>query len=267
MNYVYIILFIIVLLFIYMHFEAKWVQIKRVDFTKSSKGLKILHLSDIHINMLRVPVEKTRRIIKKEKPDIIIISGDFIEKPVDASRFLDYLQTIKQSYKVYLCMGNHDYQAYTHNPAGVETFIREIEAIKATVLRNSSVLIEKNASRYNLIGIDDLREGYPNIDEAMKGCLPADANIVLTHNPDLALELYGRKIDYLFCGHFHGGQIWMPFNLEFFLLRKDKLCRHGMKRGLHKLNGINIYISRGLGNVVVPLRFISRPEITVYTIP
>jgi predicted MPP superfamily phosphohydrolase len=55
----------------------------------------------------------------------------------------------------------------------------------------------------------------------------------------------------------------MPWNLEFFLLRKDVLCKMGLRRGLHKVNDIKVYLNRGLGNVVVPFRFLSRPEITV----
>jgi predicted MPP superfamily phosphohydrolase len=59
----------------------------------------------------------------------------------------------------------------------------------------------------------------------------------------------------------------MPFNLEFMILRDDQLCRMGITRGLKRVNGIRVYLNRGLGNGVVPLRFLSRPEILICTIP
>lgn len=267
MNTFLIILGAVIVILIYMYIEAGWLKISRVDFTKSSKRLKVLHISDIHINLLRISAEKVKDVIRQESPDLILITGDYIEKPVQTSVFLDFLQKIKQSGKTYVCLGNHDYNAYNGNNEGLEIFIREIRNLHVEVLINSSVQLEKNSVKYNLIGIDDLREGRPDMEKALEGCFPAATNIAFSHNPDLALQLSRKHADYFFCGHFHGGQIWMPFNLEFILLRKDKLCKRGIKRGLHKINGINVYLNRGLGNVAIPLRFFSRPEISIYNIP
>lgn len=267
MAWYHIFILIILILLLYMYFEAVWLKVSRVSFSKSSKGLKILHLSDIHINMLRINAEKVREIVRNENPDVLIITGDYIEKPVNASQFLDFLQRIKLNNKTYLCLGNHDYRAYADNREGLENFIKEIRALQVEVLVNSSVQLEKNLFHYNIIGIDDLRGGNPDIEKATRNCSPSATNIAITHNPDLVLQLTRSQADFLFCGHFHGGQIWMPFNLEFFLLRKDVLCKKGIRRGLHKINGINVYINRGLGTVVFPLRFLSRPEISIYIIP
>lgn len=262
-----IILSVIVLLLIYMYIEAGWLKVSRINFTKSSKGLKVLHITDVHVNLLRIGANKVKELIRRENPDVIIMSGDYVEKPVQASIFLDFLQQVKLSNKTFLCLGNHDYYTYSDNPEGLENFLREIRSMHVEVLINSSVQIEKNSNSYSLIGIDDLREGKPDVEKALVGCSPSSTKIAFSHNPDLALKMSGTQADYFFCGHFHGGQIWMPFNLEFILLRKDKLCRRGVKRGLHKINGINAYLNRGLGNVAVPLRFLSRPEISIYNIP
>ena len=267
MNVFYIILATIALVLLYMYIETGWLKVNRINFTKSSKGLKILHISDIHINMMRISADRVRETIRHENPDILLITGDYIEKPIHTSLFLDFLQRIKQNKKTYICLGNHDYTAYKGNDKGLETFLREINNLQVEVLINNSVHVEKDSFHYNLIGIDDLREGNPDIEKAIEGCTPSATNIVFSHNPDLVLQLSRKDSDYFFCGHFHGGQIWMPFNLEFLILRKDKLCKMGFKRGLHKINGINVYINRGLGNVVVPLRFFSRPEISIYNIP
>jgi len=275
---------------LYMRFEAGWLKVDRVKFTLSNKGLKIIQLSDIHMKYLKVSAQKVKNVISREKPDIIIMTGDYIENQDQIDAFLHFLETIrtiKSDTVIYLCMGNHDYKAFDRNcgkyhrqfhckPHGhskyqshnIEDFIQSIESLGVTVLYNRAVSYSKNSVKYNIIGFDDVNAGHPDINKALSFCAEdAFVNIAFSHNPDIIFQIPKGKVDYLFCGHFHGGQIWMPFHLEFNLLRKEKLCRIGINRGLHKLNGINLYINRGLGNVCFPLRFLSRPEITVFYLP
>jgi len=267
-NYFCIFIAVIILLLIYMRIEAGLVEIKRVEFTKSKKCLKLLHISDIHIGLLRVPVKKIKNIIENEEPDIIIMTGDYIERPAQVPEFIQFLECVKGSFRVFLCFGNHDYKAFNKDKNKVAGFIRAIERTGAQVLHNRSVCVEFHNKKYNIIGIEDNNAGKPDIESAL-GKNPGDIhmNIAFSHNPDIVLKIPRNKVDYLFCGHFHGGQIWTPFGLEFKILRRDELCKMGIRKGLHKINGINLYINRGLGNVIFPLRFFSRPEIAVYYLP
>lgn len=268
MIYLYIILGLAASGLIYMSFEATWVQVKQVKFTKSKKYLKILQVSDIHINHLRVSRKKVAQIIDSQKPDLVVLTGDYIERPRHIPLFLRFLKEIKGEHRICLCLGNHDYEAFKGDTKGLENYIRDIEAMGVTILHNRSLCHEKNSVKYNIVGIADLHSGYMDIDAALASrCADASMNIAFSHNPDIVLEIPRSKVDYLFCGHFHGGQIWAPFDIEFALLRHEKLCKMGIKRGLHKVNGTNLYINRGLGNVCIPLRFLSRPEITVFYLP
>ena len=261
------ILLLIAALGIYMLLEAGWPKVERLDFSRDGNGIRIMHLSDLHVFLSRIPARKIREIVKMENPDVILISGDYINVPLHAAYFLEYLHTFCKGYRTIICFGNHDLQAFSGNKPGLDNFIREIEALQVEVLINRSVVVEKYSKKYNIIGIDDLREGNPDIEKALVGCIQGSPKIGITHNPDLVLQIPGKSVDYMFCGHFHGGQIWMPFNLEFVLLRKEQLCRMGIRRGYHQINGMKVYLNRGLGNVVVPLRFMSRPEILICTIP
>jgi hypothetical protein len=65
----------------YMRFEASFVELKRIRFSKEKASLKVLHLSDIHIPFLRVPVKKVKKLISRENPDLILLTGDYIIKP------------------------------------------------------------------------------------------------------------------------------------------------------------------------------------------
>ena len=271
---------------IYMRYEASAAKVERVKFTSSGTGLKIIQLSDIHIKFLRVPVKTVRDVIAREKPDIIILTGDYIEKPPDIQNFTNFIAQIRNDATVYACLGNHDYKVVKQYGSGNKSSNRKkrsngnsgndnsnffIEVLKNSginVLHNQAACYTKSNVKYNIIGIEDLYAGLPDINEALASCeKDAFMNIAFSHNPDIVYEIPRGKIDYLFCGHFHGGQIWTPFKLEFILLRRERLCKIGVTRGLHKINGVILYINRGLGNVCFPLRFLSRPEITVFHLP
>lgn len=267
MTYYYVLSVLMVLSIIYMRFEAGWLEVKTVRFTRSKKALKLLQLSDIHIGKLFVSAGKVRKAIDKVKPDIIIMTGDYIENKAQICSFLNFLDMIHTGITTFVCLGNHDMSAFSDDLEGLGDFIAGIEDKGVSVLHNSSRSISRNNTVYNFIGIADCRNGYHDFDKSFHGLTGTNAiNIAFSHNPDIVLETPANKADYLLSGHFHGGQIWMPFNLEFLTLRKEKLCRRGIRRGLHKVNGINLYINRGLGNVCLPLRFMSRPEITVFHI-
>ena len=264
MIYIYLIL-ITVIFILYMRFEAGRVKVESVKFTLNTKGLKIIQISDVHMKYLKISPQKIKSIICAEKPDIIIMTGDYIDNINQVDKFIRFLNIIKSDAVIYLCMGNHDYKAFNTE---IDDFISALEDIGVIVLHNKAICIQKNSRKYNLIGIDDLNAGNPDIEKALSFCdKDANINIAFSHNPDIILKIPKGKVDYLLSGHFHGGQIWMPFNLEYKLLRKEKLCKMGITRGLHRLNGINSYINRGLGNVCFPLRFLSRPEVTVFYMP
>lgn len=272
MKYFLFIILLLVIILIYMRIEASILQKCFINFSSSPRGLKIVHLSDIHINKLYISNMRLINTIIRIHPDIIILSGDYIERLIDIPKFIKLLSEIASNYPVFLSLGNHDHLAFKkNNNLNKEDFIRHIQQTGANVLMNANTNIVKNGLTYNLIGIDDLKYGNPDLELAFKGILPfknADClNIAFSHNPDTVLSLPKEKVDYFLCGHFHGGQIWMPFNLEFKILRREKLCKMGYRRGLHKINGINIYINRGIGNVIFPFRFLSTPEIAIIQLP
>lgn len=269
MTYFLIFLAVATIMLIYMGYEAGSLKVERIRFTLSKKGLKIAQLSDIHIKFLRVSLYKVKKVIKEENPDIIIFTGDYIDRPYHINVFLDFIKQIKGNITTYLCMGNHDYGAFRPgDDITIQDFIHLLEGQGIRVLHNRALCYTKNQTKYNIIGIEDLSSGESDVHKALSsGSEQADVNIAFSHNPDIVFQIPKGKVDFLFCGHFHGGQIWMPFNLEFKLLRKEILCKMGITRGLHRVNGINLYINRGLGNACFPLRFLSRPEVTIFHLP
>jgi uncharacterized protein len=265
MTFLYILLGLILTVLLYMRFEAGFLKVDRVLLTDRQPSLKIIQLSDIHIGRLKVRTQAIREVLEQEQPDFVVMTGDYIENAVHIPGFLSFLESIGQDLTIFLCLGNHDHKALYRKPKLQDDLLRRIEKLGITVLQNSSVCYQKGERKYNIVGIDDLNQGTPDLNKAFSACCgDAAVTLAISHNPDIALKIPPGRVDYLFTGHFHGGQIWMPFGLEYRLLRREKLSRMGIRKGLHSWNGAYLYISRGLGNVCFPLRFLSRPEITVF---
>lgn len=151
-----------------------------------------------------------------------------------------------------------------------------------TILTNDShVIRDQSGQDWLLIGLDILKKGQPDFAQALKrttasgaasgteswidarATIPPERRIVLAHNPDTFFLVPAGQAGFFLAGHFHGGQIYLPFHLEFFVLRREKLGRMGYHKGSFALNGLTGYISRGLGSVLFPLRLGSMPELAI----
>jgi len=157
MNILYFVLLLIILALVYMYYETTRLKISRVCFTESKEPFKIVHMSDLHIKFLNVDINKVVKVLETEKPDLVVLTGDYIDNPKHIPAFIKFLESIKGNYKICLCFGNHDYKALKNSEDSIQEFKQLIEEKGVSVLLNSSVCIEKGNRKYNVIGIEDLR--------------------------------------------------------------------------------------------------------------
>jgi len=258
-------LIIILVALLYMHIETRQLKVEKVNLSKDNNYIKIAQLSDIHIGFMFTSYRKIKKALLAADPDIIILTGDYIENSKQIQKFMDFLDVLP-SRPSFACFGNHDYKAFLKDKNGMNSFAKLIEAKGITMLRNASTTLNLNGRQINLVGIEDMRYKTHNVKKAFSGINNSLTTVAFSHNPDILFSLGQNKADLLMAGHFHGGQIWMPFRFEFKLLRKEKLSKMKIYKGLHYVNNQRIYISRGLGNVVFPFRFFSKPEITIFKI-
>lgn len=115
----------------------------------------------------------------------------------------------------------------------------------------------------HIIGIDDFSTKRSNIAESFEGIKEHEGyTLVLTHDPNIVLNMKNVHYDYLLSGHFHGGQIHWP--KPYHLVKMGQLVQMNMIKGLHIYHGKPFYISEGLGQTGINIRVGSRPELTLH---
>ena len=258
-------------------------QIERVDLSipglpEELKGTTITFISDIHSgpymneNLMREYAE----VINDLKSDMILMAGDLTNsQKEEVFPFVHAFKVLKAQHGIYSSLGNHDYFSDAN-------FISKVVNSESPVkiLRNQSEIISIKGKDICIMGIEDTRQSgsAPDnilinyLDETIIGTkkLFSDKNlnydetakIALFHKPYFFSELQDRKIDLFLSGHTHGGQVVLAdfgnINISFAGAVSDFI------KGLYKNPTSQMYVSRGIGCVALPLRLNCPPEITVF---
>ena len=230
--------------------------------------IRLLHISDLHIERLTKREKKLLRLVKKIRPDLIVITGDFVN--------LSY---------------NRDSQ--TH--AQVRWFLSKLSAphgIYATLGSPTADLREEVAPLFEDLSVSLMRQAWHYLDLGYGrelvllglDCthhIPTDAarlarlvemsrngapQILLYHSPELAPQAAEHGVELYLCGHTHGGQVRLPFIGPIFT--SSQLGRRFVM-GLYRVGRMSLYVSRGVGleGLSMPrVRFLAPPEVTLVTI-
>jgi predicted MPP superfamily phosphohydrolase len=218
------------------------------------EGLKIVHLTDIH-HSLFTPIEDVERVVhlaNRLEPDVVALTGDYVTlSPAyiwPAARVLGKLRARRGIFAV---LGNHDFQVDAHE------MTRALRAERIRVLRNSRYPIRAGGKTLWFLGVDDLWWDSDDLPAALRAVPARDPKVLLCHNPRGIWQASEHGIDLVLSGHTHGGQVRLP---GLGSLYRSKLGERFVE-GWNHLNGTQIYVSRGIGKVVVPLRLGCPPEI------
>jgi hypothetical protein len=241
------------------------------------KGLKIVHISDIHSGSLtnHEAVAKGVQMILDCKPDIIFFTGDLVNNEADEMKQLKVLfSTVKAPLGVYSTLGNHDYGDYKkwNSP---EAKIENLETLKAIhaemgwrLLMNEHVEVEKNGSKLALLGIENWSATsnfpkYGKMKEAIVGTEQYPFKILLSHDPSHwnaeILPSYS-DIHLMLSGHTHG----MQFGVDIPGIRWSPIQYYYKQwAGLYQSGNQKLYVNRGFGCIGYPGRVGILPEITL----
>ncbi|MDZ7954468.1 metallophosphoesterase [Nostoc sp. DedQUE09] len=249
----------------------------------SLQGKKLVQLSDFHYDGLRLSeemLEKAIALTNEAKPDLILLTGDYVtDDPTPIHQLVLRLKHLQSRSGIYAILGNHD--IYKQAKAEVT---EALTSIGIHVLWNE--IAYPLGKEFPLVGLADYwsREFHPA--PIMNQLNPDTPCIVLSHNPDTAEILQTWRVDLQLSGHTHGGQIVIPGIGPAALLYEKlvkKIPRKVRRRfpflevnvsvvnhwewvqGLHRLGKNQLYINRGLGTYL-PGRLFCRPEVTIITL-
>jgi predicted MPP superfamily phosphohydrolase len=245
------------------HVITKNITISSPHVGERADGLRIIIFADTHFGDFYLPkhFEKVVASINLKKPDLVFFLGDLIDHyaeyegdPNEISRLLNEIRAPQGKVAIF---GNHDYGGGA-------------EGVYSNIMKNGGFHVLVNEVLYlaekgvRITGIDDIVIGRGDPQTA-KGEDEDFFHIVLSHAPDLADEVACFSVDLVLSAHTHGRQI----NLKGF--DEKILPAYGTKyiKGSYSLENERkaiLYVNAGIGMTQLPLRFLSPPELTVFTL-
>lgn len=232
--------------------EQRQINLRRLP--PELDGLRVVQLSDIHHSPFtsREQIERAVETANNLNPDIIALTGDYISKErTYAAPCAELLGRLRARYGVYAVLGNHDHWT----DAALITDLFRAEGI--TVLINQGMRFELRGGSFWLAGVDDTMVGLEDLPLALAGSRDDEMKLLLAHNPIILRRATRAGVDLVLSGHTHGGQV---------ALRGESNAsgrpRRRLLRGLARSGSTQIYVSRGLGTVVLPIRYGCPPEVS-----
>lgn len=223
------------------------------------KGLKVVFIGDLHVK----PYQKKhlKNIVKKiseQHPDLILCIGDFVSghkksQSLSIEEITQELSVLKPKYGFYTTLGNHDWWQ------GGENIEKVLEESGIIVLGNENITININDKKLCIAGIEDLSTKGVDIEKALKNI--HQPSILLSHSPDVfPLINKQNKIDLVLAGHTHGGQVRFPF-IGPLIVPSDYGNKYA--QGLIEESNHIMFVTKGIGTSIIPVRFNCTPEIVV----
>ena len=236
--------------------ERHAIGLKRLP--RELDGLKVVQLSDIHHSPFtgREQVLRAVEVANSLQPDIIALTGDYVSHEREyVQPCAEMLGKLKARRGVYACLGNHDNWV----DADLVTDLFTLAGIR--VLNNEGLRFEDRGASFWLAGVQDTMVGLEDLPLALAGSSAEEMKLLLAHNPVILRRAARAGVDLVLSGHTHGGQVtWRPERSASGRVRRRIL------RGLGRRGETQIYVTRGLGTVVLPVRYGCLPEVSLLTL-
>lgn len=248
------------------------------NLPQSFRGLRILHISDIHSGtfMNAKAVEKGIDMMISQKPDIILFTGDLVnDKASEMKEYTRMFSRINAPMGIYSVLGNHDYGDYLRWPQDGLTKEQNLDRLKQVqagmgwkLLLNEHVILKRGDDEIALIGVENWSakarfHKYGKMEPAYRGCEKYPFKILMSHDPshwDAEIRPKYPDIDLMLSGHTHG----MQFGVEIPGFKWSPIeYVYKQWAGLYEEEKQKLYVNRGYGCIGYPGRVGILPEITL----
>jgi len=250
--------------------DALWVEksfIETNEFymgsaTKDTKNLKVVQISDLHLQSVNYQLTQLAKELNKIQPDLILITGDAIDKAKNISVLNDFLSLIDKNIKKVAVLGNWEYWG--------KIDLVELAKIYAdhtcTLLINQTIQYSFRNKTISITGLDDFVAGNADLESALKYYVKSDHHILLNHCPQYSDYISKHlnpeiKVDFILSGHTHGGQINIFGFVPFLPQGSGEYIK-----GWYYDNKPDLYVSKGVGTSIFPARFGARAEIAIFNL-
>jgi len=230
--------------------ETNIFTITRLDFN-IGLNFRIIHISDTHFGSSIYDVNSLVKLIRELDPDIIFHTGDLITTMDGLGMGVSFMNRLSDISPVYIVAGNHDHWSGLGSD-GMKEKLGSFENIY--VLNNEAV-------RYRgiwIIRVDDPYTYHDDLSKALESVSGDGLKILLAHSPQIIGKVH-NDIDLILAGHTHGGQIRIPFIGPLWVPLPREYRRYDY--GLFEVDGLRMFVTRGIGTTFYPIRFNCPPEV------
>ena len=252
-------------------------RVRLTNLPKAFDGIRIGQLSDIHAGSFfnRVAVQGGVDMLLKEKPDVVLFTGDLVNDSADEMRdYVNIFKKVTAPMGVYSVLGNHDYGDYRQweSPQAKYQNLQTLKQIHADMgwrlLMNEHIYLQTAGEKLAVIGVENwgAKGSFPKygrLKQAYAGTKDAPVKLLLSHDPshwDAEVRQQYKDIDIMFAGHTHG----MQFGIEIGSFKwSPAQYIYEQWAGLYQKDNQYLYVNRGFGYIGFPGRIGILPEITI----
>ncbi|MDY7037565.1 MAG: metallophosphoesterase [Thermodesulfobacteriota bacterium] len=231
---------------------------------KGLDGLRIGVMGDFHAGAFttKVQILKAVNMVNNERPDLIVLLGDYVDgayshSPLNVKKgayVFDALKRLKAPLGIYAVLGNHDHWT------DAEQVRKELAKVPVVILDNQGISLD---NALTVAGVDDFWEGPSHPFRAIREIEPESVIIMLSHNPDVNIQLKGdKRVRLVMSGHTHGGQIRIPI-IKRALWVPCSMKYRGPSGLIKETERRWTFITKGVGTFFVPIRLACPPDIGI----
>ena len=223
-------------------------------------GFKVVLLSDLHIYPFTTVevISEAIALANSVRPDLVVFAGDFVYESAEAAfDLVPLLEKLNPAKGAFAVLGNHDHRL------GPEVVCEALAKGGVELLNNRGIELQIASESIYLAGIDSFTAGTPRPVEAFSARRAAQCSVALVHEPDPIKDLCAEvPVDLQLSGHSHGGQVRFPVFGPLVLPRFGQIY----DLGLYQVGQAQIYTTRGIGTIGLPIRLNCPPEVTAITL-
>jgi hypothetical protein len=240
-------------------YEPQALQVERNPIASPLPGdrIRMVQVSDLHLSSFNNYFKAVADKVVGLEPDLIVLTGDYLEEERNIRGVLSFLKQLQAPHGIYAVQGNWEYWSRLEG----ENLRRHFAGAGVKLLINERVDLEIRGRALSIYGMD-----YPSstdyLHRLQQQVDPRRFNLLLSHVPAFSHEQLSEHIHLILSGHTHGGQIRLPLLPPFYLPRYSGRFVAGFYQVSE--HQVPLYVSRGVGTSVLPLRFLCRPEIGLF---